>query len=278
MTIRQTIQKELKAYEVNAIQTLKENNSSLYSIEYKLDLSFFKFQNNKINHLLYWDKDELVGYAAMSNFDPEALEVTLIVRPDQKILNEMNKTIRTFSQQEKINKILLITDRKDTFFRSYMEGVNQYKYVFSEYSMILVINQFEPKSTNVSLEPAKKEEAGMIASLEENQLANETMPLDPEDLEKTLVLRKNEQVIASIRVENEGNSSGLYGFVVKSEFRNQGIGRKVISQTIQELLEKQAKNIYLEVESTNETALHLYRSIGFKEQTLFDYYIYEITD
>ncbi|MBM7688709.1 GNAT family N-acetyltransferase [Enterococcus ureilyticus] len=118
----------------------------------------------------------------------------------------------------------------------------------------------------------------MIASLEENQLANETMPLDPEDLEKTLVLRKNEQVIASIRVENEGNSSGLYGFVVRSEFRNQGIGRKVISQTIQELLEKQAKNIYLEVESTNETALHLYRSIGFKEQTLFDYYIYEITD
>lgn len=278
MTIRQTIQKKLKAYEVNAIQTLKENNSSLYSIEYKLDLSFFKFQNNKINHLLYWDKDELVGYAAMSNFDPEALEVTLIVRPDQKILNEMNKTIRTFSQQEKINKILLITDRKDTFFRSYMEGVNRYKYVFSEYSMILVINQFEPKSTNVSLEPAKKEEAGMIASLEENQLANETMPLDPEDLEKTLVLRKNEQVIASIRVENEGNSSGLYGFVVRSEFRNQGIGRKVISQTIQELLEKQAKNIYLEVESTNETALHLYRSIGFKEQTLFDYYIYEITD
>lgn len=278
MTIRQTIQKKLKAYEVNAIQTLKENNSSLYSIEYKLDLSFFKFQNNKINHLLYWDKDELVGYAAMSNFDPEALEVTLIVRPDQKILNEMNKTIRTFSQQEKINKILLITDRKDTFFRSYMEGVNQYKYVFSEYSMILVINQFEPKSTNVSLEPAKKEEAGMIASLEENQLANETMPLDPEDLEKTLVLRKNEQVIASIRVENEGNSSGLYGFVVRSEFRNQGIGRKVISQTIQELLEKQAKNIYLEVESTNETALHLYRSIGFTEQTLFDYYIYEITD
>lgn len=228
--------------------------------------------------MLYWDKDELVGYAAMSNFDPEALEVTLIVRPDQKILNEMNKTIRTFSQQEKINKILLITDRKDTFFRSYMEGINQYKYVFSEYSMILVINQFEPKSTNVSLEPAKKEEAGMIASLEENQLANETMPLDPEDLEKTLVLRKNEQVIASIRVENEGNSSGLYGFVVRSEFRNQGIGRKVISQTIQELLEKQAKNIYLEVESTNETALHLYRSIGFTEQTLFDYYIYEITD
>ncbi|WP_429949873.1 GNAT family N-acetyltransferase [Enterococcus sp. AZ101] len=278
MTIRQTIQKKLKAYEVSAIQTLKENNSFLYSIEYKLDLSFFKFQNNKINHLLYWDKDELVGYAAMSNFDPEALEVTLIVRPDQKILNEMNKTIRTFSQQEKINKILLITDRKDTFFRSYMEGINQYKYVFSEYSMILVINQFEPKSTNVSLEPAKKEEAGMIASLEENQLANETMPLDPEDLEKTLVLRKNEQVIASIRVENEGNSSGLYGFVVRSEFRNQGIGRKVISQTIQELLEKQAKNIYLEVESTNETALHLYRSIGFTEQTLFDYYIYEITD
>lgn len=278
MTIRQTIQKELKAYEVRAIQILKENNSSLYSIEYKLDLSFFKLENDKINHLLYWDNDELVGYAALSNFDSEALEVTIIVRPDQEMLNEMIETIMKFAKQEKINKILLITDRKDPYFNKYVGDPNPYKYAFTEYSMFLAIDRFTSQPTDVLLEPAKKEDASEIASLEENQLTSETLPLDSEELEKTLVLKKNGQVIASIRVESEGTFSGLYGFVVRSDFRGQGIGRKVINQVIQQLLERQAQTIYLEVESTNDTALHLYRSVGFKEQTIFDYYVYAINN
>lgn len=271
MTLKKTVKMHLEPEEIIAIKHLKEKNRMLYSIEYKLDLSFFNMTTNKVNHLLCWHEDELVGYAALSNFDPKQLEITMIAKPDSEIFTKMNEAVLEFSQQRNIKEKLLITDHNDTFVNEYLKGMNKYKYSFSEYAMILAVDKFISKSYDITLEPANIEEANIIAGLEEEEI----IPLDTDDLKKTLVLRKNEQVIASIRVENEQDSYGIYGFVIRADLRNQGLGRKILSQLIQQLLEKQAKEIYLEVESTNEVACHLYRAIGFEEKTLFDYYVYE---
>ncbi|MEI5992258.1 hypothetical protein A5881_003814 [Enterococcus termitis] len=190
----------------------------------------------------------------------------------------MNETILMFAQRRKIKKILLITDRNDSFFTAYVNDTNRYNYIFSEYSMILAVDKFTPASSDVALEPAKKADAKMIASLETYESNEEVLSLDSDDLKKTFVLRRNKQIIASIRVENEEHSYGIYGFVVRADFRGQGIGRKIMSQLIQQLLERGAETVYLEVESTNDAAVHLYRSIGFEEQTLFDYYVYELSN
>lgn len=273
MTLTQTVQRKLAPQEIRAITILKEKNQRLYSIEYKLDLGFFNMTNGKVNHLLCWDENELVGYTAMLHFHPDELEVTMIAKPNKEILKKMNEAVLEFSKQRNIKKILVIMDHKDSFAKAYVMEMNKYKYSFSEYSMILVEDKFIPKPYDITLEPAKIEEAKAIAGLEEKTA--EIMPLEPNDLKKTFVVRKDQQVIASIRVESAENSYGIYGFVVSSTFRGQGLGRKVISQLIQQLREKQVKKIYLEVESTNEVACHLYRSIGFEKQTLFDYYVYE---
>lgn len=231
-----------------------------------------------MHHLSCWNEEELIGYAALINFDPEELEITQIVTPDRELLNKMNETILMFAQRRKIKKILLITDRNDSFFTAYVNDTNRYNYIFSEYSMILAVDKFTPAPSDVVLEPAKKADAKMIASLETYESNEEVLSLDSDDLKKTFVLRRNKQIIASIRVENEEHSYGIYGFVVRADFRGQGIGRKIMSQLIQQLLEKGAETVYLEVESTNDAAVHLYRSIGFEEQTLFDYYVYELSN
>lgn len=275
MTIKLTIESRLKAYQINAIKTLKEKNAERYSIDYKLDLSSFKSTSGKIHHLLYWEADTLLGYAALSSFNPNELEATIIVEPEKNLYNKIITGIMTFSQQRKIKKMILIADRNDLFFKSYIKNKTGYQYEFSEYSMILVVNKFVSKPIDIVLEPAKKKDAKVISSLDENELTEQVVPIAPIDLKNTFVLRKNEQVIASIRVENEENEYGIYGFVVGVKFRGQGIGRKVISCLIQQLVEKQPEKIYLEVESRNEIAFNLYRSIGFEEQRLFDYYVYE---
>ncbi|WP_086313187.1 hypothetical protein A5821_000732 [Enterococcus sp. 7F3_DIV0205] len=276
MILKQTIQKHLEPQEIKDVQVLKETNKKIYSIEYKLDLSFFKKTNEKVDHLLCWEEDVLVGYAALSNFDPEELEVTIIAQPNKKIIDKIQEAIVSFSRQRMIKEILWIIDRKDHFLNSYVKEVSGYKYSFSEYAMILATDQFVLTPSDYAIEPARIEEAKAIAALEYGKSTDEIVPIDQEDLKKTLVLRENGQVIASIRLENEDNSYGIYGFVVRPDYRGQGIGRKIICQLVQQLIDKQATKIYLEVDSTNEAARHLYHSIGFEEQTLFDYYIYTL--
>lgn len=47
-------------------------------------------------------------------------------------------------------------------------------------------------------------------------------------------------------------------------FRQQGIAKKLLSETMQ-MLPENIKNIVLEVRSKNESAISLYKSLGFKE-------------
>ncbi|MGM0217244.1 hypothetical protein [Enterococcus sp. AZ126] len=130
MTLKKTVKMHLEPEEIIAIKHLKEKNRMLYSIEYKLDLSFFNMTTNKVNHLLCWHGDELVGYAALSNFDPKQLEITMIAKPDSEIFTKMNEAVLEFSQQRNIKEKLLITDHNDTFVNEYLKGMNKYKYSF----------------------------------------------------------------------------------------------------------------------------------------------------
>ncbi|EOL44287.1 GNAT family N-acetyltransferase [Enterococcus caccae] len=278
MTLKPIIKKELCAKEVEAVKRLKEKNQLRYNIEYKLDLGFFKESHEKVSHLLCWDTDKLVGYVAMSSFNLEELEVTIITKHDRAILDQINRILIEYTKEQNIQTTLWIIDRKDNFSISYVKEMNRYKYRFSEYAMTLAIDKFMPMPSEISLQPAREKDTKAIASLENGEFTEKQEVLNKEDLKKTLVLKEKENVIASIRIEKEGNSYGIYGFVVRADFRGQGLGRKILSQIIQQLLEKQAKKIYLEVESTNNIAHHLYQSIGFVEQTLFDYYAYEISE
>ncbi|MFD1899633.1 GNAT family N-acetyltransferase [Enterococcus termitis] len=54
--------------------------------------------------------------------------------------------------------------------------------------------------------------------------------------------------------------------------RGKGIGRKIITQVVHQLMIEKFSRIYLEVETTNNSAMGLYRSIGFEQHVLYDYY------
>ncbi|MEI5992608.1 GNAT family N-acetyltransferase [Candidatus Enterococcus mansonii] len=276
MTLKQMIKNQLSSQEIAEVKKLKEENELRYAVAYKLDLSIFEDHNEKGTHLLCWDELELVGYAALSHYDPEEVEVTMIAKDDKQIFQMMDEAWSNYSKQQKAKRILVIADREESGVTQYLKENENYTYSFSEYSMILARKKFVAESSEVALELAKIEDAKPIAALEDHEHVEEVIPLNLEDLKKTLVLRKDGEVIACIRIENDRQSYGIYGFVVRSDFRGQGIGRKILNQVLQQLVEKNATSIYLEVESTNTPAYKLYESIGFEKKTLFDYYLYEL--
>lgn len=63
----------------------------------------------------------------------------------------------------------------------------------------------------------------------------------------------------------ENNKVGLYDIYVKEQYRDKGVGTKVCKAIIDESFKKGAALAYLQVTSSNEKAVKLYSSLGFKK-------------
>ena len=61
-------------------------------------------------------------------------------------------------------------------------------------------------------------------------------------------------------------------FMVMDEYRNQGIGTKLMSYLIYLAIELRVVNITLEVRVSNNIAINLYKKFGFREVALRKYY------
>lgn len=55
--------------------------------------------------------------------------------------------------------------------------------------------------------------------------------------------------------------------IIEKEYRNLGIGRKALKILISKAVADGAKHISLNVSSNNQSAVHLYESMGFKTQS-----------
>ena len=65
---------------------------------------------------------------------------------------------------------------------------------------------------------------------------------------------------------------GIYGFVVTKTQRGRGLGRQVLQSALRMILENQLQRLFLEVETENQAALHLYQTEGFQVRNQYNYY------
>jgi len=61
-------------------------------------------------------------------------------------------------------------------------------------------------------------------------------------------------------------------FTVLEEYRNQGIGTKLLAHLISIAIEYRVINITLEVRMSNDIAINLYKKFGFREVALRKFY------
>jgi len=60
--------------------------------------------------------------------------------------------------------------------------------------------------------------------------------------------------------------------MVHPQYRRNGFGREILMTCIEKLNEENADKIILQVETKNSNALNLYKSCGFEESSIMDYY------
>lgn len=268
-----SVREILTQQEILAVKELRSQQQQKTELDYKLDLNFFSVTDGRAKHILCWEGERLKGYMAINCFDSSGseVEITVIMEPITEIFEKMYQTLLSYIYTQETKLILFITDKKDYFLKECIAASGAV-HTFSEYSMTLDRDKFHPMETGIVLERALSDEAVTIAGIEETEPAKEVIPLHPDDLKKTKVYWEDGQIIACIRVEKAVDDYGIYGFVVREGHRGQGLGRKVLSQVTQEIIKKQPDKIYLEVDTDNRPANHLYRSLGFVETCQFDYY------
>lgn len=268
-----SVQTKLTKEEITSIQQLKEKMENK-GLRYKIDLAVFNNISGQVKHLLYTDGERLKGYAVMSCFDPTELEVAIIMEQKAEVFEAIDATLKNYAKEHQMKSMMIISDKQDQYMQQCLEK-KKYTYNFSEYRMSLDFKRFVPSNKEkLMIESASFGDAKTILQLE-NSLAQseDDQTVSLEDIQKTIVTKENNQIVASMRIEEELNCYAIYGFVVKEQLRGQGIGRQFLSQVIQELLKKEPQKVYLEVSTENEPALHLYQSVGFRIDTHFNYYL-----
>lgn len=85
------------------------------------------------------------------------------------------------------------------------------------------------------------------------------------DIALYIVARDEEKVVGYGGLWNILNEGHITNIAVSEEFRNKGIGSKILSELIEVSKSKNTSSMTLEVRRNNESAKHLYKKYGFEE-------------
>ncbi|MFA9376021.1 MAG: GNAT family N-acetyltransferase [Lachnotalea sp.] len=277
-------------------------------IDYKLSTnskSSYRTGIKKVNEFMYFDENNLLGYIGICSFGEKetSLEIMGMVHPQyrqQGIFSSLFELVLTECKKRNPKKILLLSDRKSTNGLKFIKNRNAI-HSHSEFEMYLqkTLLEREPNSLcGVTLrreEKRDKEEISRQDNIyfgnciedeeigEENDFVNvdaETslqehngmQEIEDRNTEITFLAEKANQIVGKVRIETSSNIGGIYGLGVLPEHRGKGFGRGILLNAINKLRETEVKEIMLQVETENETALGLYKSCGFHETSIMDYY------
>lgn len=234
---------------------------------------------SEVNDLLWWSDDRrLVGFCGRYSFGDQTPEITGMVDPSHRrrgIGSSLLIELLALCRERGDDKVLLVTARSCADAKA-LAGRHGASFHHAEHAMVLTelrgVGRTDP---SVSLRLATVEDVPAVRVLIASAFNGE-MRLDGggEPDPEMLVAERAGQVIATLRITDETDARGIYGFVVDPKLRGQGIGRDLLRRACASALDDGATTVHLEVETDNDHALGLYSSVGFELQTTEDYYLF----
>ena len=104
------------------------------------------------------------------------------------------------------------------------------------------------------------------------QLAD-SIVLHIEDPQTDALLALRDGVPASyVSILNRGEIGYISELFVSEKFRNQGIGRTMMSRSMEVCARALHRHVFIGVDATNASAVHLYQRFGFKRIGVFSFY------
>lgn len=96
--------------------------------------------------------------------------------------------------------------------------------------------------------------------------------IDDNPFSKYVEYLENDVVVAKMKYSIIYERMELDDILVKEEYRNKGIGSKLMGYLVSVAITEKVVNITLEVRKSNEIARNMYKKFGFREVALRKFY------
>ncbi|ULL17796.1 GNAT family N-acetyltransferase [Paenibacillus sp. H1-7] len=243
-------------------------------------------QEGRTNDLLYYKDGKLAGFLGIYIIIPSAAELSGMVHPDfrrQGIFTEMMEAAIRLLAVSGPPELIYICPRDSISGTAFMKQRGQ-PYAFSEYGMeraahAEVLPPSQGRYPEFTLRIAEERDAKTIAEL--NQAGFNMPAADADSLASSRLLPQeliylievDGRAVGKLGVLTEGSTAFIFGFCMRPEERGRGIGRAALAAVMERLQrERNMDTFELEVAASNERALGLYESCGFRRTNVIDYY------
>lgn len=291
-----------KDYELIQMLELLCTQNDEITLKLELDYKLSDAENttvstviSDINEFMYFDGEELIGYVGICSFGgiSQPLEITGMVHPLYRrngIFSKLIELVIAECRRRNAKSILALCDKKSISGKKFLEKARAV-YKFSEFEMYLNEESYETMEKQppcgITFRKAVNADAKEIARQntiyfgdepeEENEEVENSGILLPEEEEKRgmtiYIAKKEDRIIGKVNLQmSNGGTGGIYGLGVLPEYRGKGYGRAVLIHGVEKLKDLKATEIMLQVAAKNATALNLYKSCGFQETSVMDYF------
>ena len=286
----------LRLRELEAICTERDRIALKLELDYKL--AYAKTRNHKnaadpISEYLYFQAGNLVGYLGVCAFGGPNWEVSGMVHPNWRRQGIYRALYRQFLNEMEYRKpegVLLLCDRASQCGRAFIESTGAIP-EHSEHELFL--SQAPEKGlthNSMKLRRANNSDAAEIhrqnqiffhfgeEMVQSGEGASRDRPdaVMPEEEEKrgmTIYLAEiNGLSVGKVHIQRGREVWGIYGLGILPEYRGKGYGRELLSLAVNQMEKEGAPAVMLQVDTDNDRALGLYRSCGFRETSVMDYY------
>ena len=243
------------------------------------------------NNFLYYQDNQLVGYLWISTYGGDERELVGMVHPQYRrrgIFSQLLQAAQKEWEQRGVSKIVLICERTSQSGQACIRAIKAQPY-FAEYEMELEQFQerfaFDDRLVIQKATPADLDTIVAIMTACYQEPAEHIHPniekrLQDPRIQIYLATFGNEAVgchepVGVLRLHEEGeHETGIYGFGIIPDYQGRGLGRQMLEEAIRTVQKQHPGNrIMLDVDVTNEKAINLYRSCGFRIVTTYEYYL-----
>ena len=287
----------LSSEQLKDIKQLEDICSAHERLRMKLNWEMLENRSSGgIEDFLCYRDNQLIGFLGLYGFgqNPEEIELTGMVHPQfrhRKVFTDLFDKAKKECMDQKAGRILIISEGSSESGIGFALSTGA-AYSFSEFRMKfnephapfspghgIVLRKAEPRDDPELRELDAKHFGGAgTVSEEASEEASEASGLPDESYKTTYIAELNGKLIGKIGTTMEGPEGYVFGFVIKPEYRGRGYGKETLSLILSKLLSENIRTVLLEVAAENNNALSLYKSCGFKEDTVYNYYELALQD
>lgn len=268
----------LSTQQIDAIHDLQMVCEQEESIRLKLNWDMLASPTEEITTFLHYEQEELAGFIGLYIFGNN-VELCGMVKPNYRkrgIFTSMFQKAQAFIEERNFSQVLLNTPSSSMSAKAFLHHVGC-DYAFSELQMKWVETELG-EAEGITLRQALPNDFDIEVLLDVHCFGfsveaaiDYNQRIKQENTQIFYIIEKNKQPVGKIRINHHNNEAWIYGFAVFPEYQGRGIGRNALKAIIQIW---RTYSLFLEVEMTNEGALELYSSCGFRIIQSQDYYCY----